>query len=144
MSDDYSPTNSADSKISSVFHTSAGFSNVIEEVNRKIAFSTCTGLTQRNLLKILVSKQKNRFNFDGFDLDLTCFHIFVTSSYFSFFNRCNWKNNCHGVSSWKIGINIPEFHERCRQVFPFHIKKYLKLCRFFNLRHPQHYRVYNL
>jgi len=48
----------------------------------------------------LVSKQKVRYNLDGFDLDLTCKIIY------KFNLRYNRTYNSFWVSSWKCWISI--------------------------------------
>ena len=68
-----------------------------------------------NLVKALVSKKKNRFCYDGFDLDLT----YITSRIIAM-----------GFPSTKIeGLYRNPMEE---------------VQRFLNTRHPSHYKVYNL
>lgn len=65
--------------------------------NEKNAF-TC------NLLKSLVSKQKNRFTMDGFDLDLTCTLLLI---------RHHWIGDRHGISCHRLWSNLSELYGRC-------------------------------
>lgn len=52
-----------------------------------------------NPLKSLVSKQKNRFIMDGFDLDLTCTFLNLNLRY-------HWIGDCYGVSSNRLWSNL--------------------------------------
>ena len=68
-----------------------------------------------NLVKALVSKKKNRFCFDGFDLDLT----YITSRI--------------------IAMGMPSSHLEGLYRNPME-----EVQKFLNTRHPMHYKVYNL
>lgn len=68
-----------------------------------------------NLLRQLVSKSKNRFSFDGFDLDLT----YITPNI---------------IAMGKPSTSIEGIYRN----------KLEDVKEFFNSRHPEHYKVYNL
>ena len=68
-----------------------------------------------NLVKALVSKKKNRFTYDGFDLDLT----YITPKIIA------------------MGIPSTNFEGLYRNTME-------DIQRFLNTRHPSHYKVYNL
>ena len=70
---------------------------------------------KKNLVKALVSKKKNRFCYDGFDLDLT----YIT-------NRI-------------IAMGLPSTNLEGLYRNPME-----EVQRFLNTRHPSHYKVYNL
>ena len=71
--------------------------------------------TSQNFIKSLVSQDKNRFCFDGFDLDLTYItHRIIAMGLPSTSYEALYRNDMSDVLN------------------------------FFNLRHPEHYKVYNL
>ena len=71
--------------------------------------------TSQSFLKSLVSQDKNRFCFDGFDLDLT----YITSRI--------------------IAMGLPSTSYEA-----FYRNNMTDVLHFFNSRHPEHYKVYNL
>ena len=68
-----------------------------------------------NIVKALVSKKKNRFCYDGFDLDLT----YITTK--------------------KIAMGLPFTSLEGLNRNPME-----EVQKFFNTRHPSHYKIYNL
>ena len=89
--------------------------NDLKTLTDNIISKTVKVRNKKNLVKALVSKKKNRFCFDGFDLDLT----YITSRIIAM-----------GMPSSNIeGLYRNPMEE---------VQKFL------NTRHPMHYKVYNL
>ena len=87
----------------------------VQKKTNDIINSTVKNRNGSSFIKSLVSKKKNRFCFDGFDLDL---------SY---------------ITPRVIAMGIP-----CTSYEAFYRNDMNEVLNFFNTRHPQHYKVYNL
>ena len=87
----------------------------LKELTEQAIAKTVKNKTSSNIVKALVSKKKNRFCYDGFDLDLT----YITTRIIAM-----------GFPSTSIeGLYRNPMEE---------------VQRFFNERHPNHYKIYNL
>ena len=87
----------------------------LQNLTKNSIDSTVKKRRNSNLLRQLVSKSKNRFSFDGFDLDLTY-----------------------------IIQNIIAMGKPSTSIEGIYRNKLEDVKEFFNSRHPEHYKVYNL
>ena len=87
----------------------------LQNLTKNSIDSTVKKRRNSNLLRQLVSKSKNRFSFDGFDLDLT----YITPNI---------------IAMGKPSTSIEGIYRN----------KLEDVKEFFNSRHPEHYKVYNL
>ena len=89
--------------------------NDLKNITDNIISKTVKVRNKKNLVKALVSKKKNRFCYDGFDLDLT----YITSRI--------------------IAMGMPSSNLEGLYRNPME-----EVQKFLNTRHPMHYKVYNL
>ena len=89
--------------------------NDLKASTENIISKTVKVRNKKNIVKALVSKKKNRFCYDGFDLDLT----YITSRI--------------------IAMGMPSSNLEGLYRNPME-----EVQRFLNTRHPMHYKVYNL
>ena len=91
-----------------------------------------------NFVQKLVSKKKRRFQEDGFDLDMTCkltFGVFHSRP----FLPCHPLITLAVITKNVVAMGFPS--EKLEGVFR---NKLTDVRRFFDTRHPDHYKVYNL
>ena len=89
--------------------------NALKALTEDTISKTVKNKNNANLVKALVSKKKNRFCYDGYDLDLT----YITSRI--------------------IAMGLPSVSIEGLYRNPME-----EVQKFFNTRHPSHYKVYNL